>query len=273
MTAGATAVLMDTSDPTAPVHLTEIGDRDRFASLGYHSVEWAREGRDRFVVLGTEIAPAAAPGLPSAAENTAGSDCEGDNSVIETWDARQVLGALDQYAATGDPAVFDDVAFRKVDAFDAGGRGLFLTGDAPGSQLYCAHWMELHPDFRRGGLMAVAYYDRGTRFVEVGKDGVMLEIGWITPAEGYAGSPQWISRDVVYVMDYRRGLEVLRLRDGPATGVVSRAPDLIAPASAVRLPETHLHARDVALAGTALLLAAMVAVERGVRRRTTTRTA
>jgi hypothetical protein len=268
MTAGASAVLMDTSDPTAPVYLTEIGERDRFSSLGYHSVEWAREGRDRYVVLGTEIAPAAVPGLPGAADNTAGSDCEGENSVIETWDASEVLKALRIYERNGRTAVFDKAQFRQVDSYDASGRGLFLTGDAPGSQLYCAHWMELHPTFSDGGLMAVAYYNRGTRFVEVGDDGTMSEVGWFTPAEGYAGSPQWVSDDVVYVMDYRRGLEVVRLTDAAATGVVSRAPDLIAPASAVRLPGLHVHATEIALGGAALLLVLVVGVERVARRRT-----
>ncbi|HWG94953.1 MAG TPA: hypothetical protein VNU66_12070, partial [Mycobacteriales bacterium] len=87
MTAGATAMLMDTSDPEAPVRLTEITPVERFTTLGYHSVEWARGGRDRWVVTGTEIAPPALPQLPAATANTAGSDCQGSQSVIETWDA------------------------------------------------------------------------------------------------------------------------------------------------------------------------------------------
>jgi hypothetical protein len=268
MSAGVTAVLMETSDPTAPVLLNELGDRGRFSSLGYHSVEWARGGADRFVVLGTEIAPAAVPGLPAVADNTAGSDCEGENSVIEVWDARAVVDALKRYAVTGDPEPVRAAQFTRTDAFDASGRGLFLTGDAPGSQLYCAHWMELHPRFKKGGLMAVAYYNRGTRFVDVDRHGQMSEIGWFTPAEGYAGSPQWISNDVVYVMDYRRGLEIVRLKAGPATKVVSRAPDLIAPASAVQVPFLHVHTRELVLGGSALLLVLLVAVERLARRRT-----
>jgi hypothetical protein len=80
--------------------------------------------------------------------------------------------------------------------------------------------------------MAVSYYDRGTRFVDVAKDGTMKEIGWITPAEGYAGSPQWISKDVVYVMDYRRGMEVVRLLDKPATGTRRTVVDQVAAGSA-----------------------------------------
>lgn len=264
MTAGASAALLDVRDPARPVLLTEIGDRGRFPSLGYHSVEWARGGRDRYVVVGTEIAPGAVPGAPP---NTAGSDCEGESSVVETWDAREVLAALEQYEATGDRSAFQSAQFRRVDSYDAGGRGLFVEGKGLASQLYCAHWMELHPDFKKGGLVAIAYYDRGTRFVRVGEDGVMTEVGWLTAAEGYAGSPQWVSDDVVYVMDYRRGLEVLRLKDSAATQVVHRAPDVVSPASAGLRADWQPHLRDLALGGGALLLL-LVVVERTARRRT-----
>jgi hypothetical protein len=268
MTAGASAVVMDTTDPTAPVYLTEIGERDRFSSLGYHSVEWARGGRDRFVVLGTEIAPATVPGV-GATSNTAGSDCQGDESVIETWDARGFLDAMAAYQRSGDPGVFaTGPMFEKKDSYSASGRGLFLTGQSPGSQLYCAHWMEQHPQFRNGGLLAVAYYDRGTRFLQVGKDGTMTEIGWITPADGYTGSPQWVSDDVVYVMDYRRGLEVLRLKPAPATRVVKSERDSVAAASVFEVPGGPGPAGEqLAWAALALLAAGLVKAERVVRRR------
>lgn len=266
MTAGANSLLLDTSDPEFPVKLAEIGDPARFAStgLGYHSVEWPRDGADRFVVLGTEIAPGAVPGAPP---NTAGSDCEGTESVIETWDARKVKEALEEYEVTRDPAVFDGVEFTKVDSYSASGRGTFLTGQAAASQLYCAHWMETHPDFQDGGLLAVAYYNRGTRFLEVGGDGVMTEVGWMTPAEGYAGSPQWISDEVVYAMDYRRGLEVLRLEPAEATRVVKRSTDVVAPASTFGLPPVDPMSRELAVGGSALLVLLVAAVGRVARRR------
>lgn len=214
MSAGSTVILMDTRNPARPVRLTAIDQEARFPSLGYHSAEWAKAGRSRWLVLGTEIAP-------DGATNTAGSDCQGEESVIETWDAGPVLKALAAYDK-GVPAAkaFAKAAFRKVDAFDAASRGIFLTGAAPSHVLYCAHWMEQQPGFDTTGVVAISYYDRGTRFVRVDAKGAMTEIGWLTAAEGYSASPQWVTKDVVYVMDYRRGLEVLRLRDTPATRVV-----------------------------------------------------
>jgi hypothetical protein len=249
MSAGADAILMDTRDPAAPVRLAAIEGQDRFSSLGYHSVEWAREGRAPYVVLGTEIAP-------SGPTNLAGSDCEGENSVIETWDASEIVAAVDAYER-GRPLdkAFAGAEFRLVDAYDAGGRGIFLDGQAPGHVLYCAHWMDLHPDFDTGGKMVVSYYDRGTRFVEADAGGHMRELGWIVPAEGYSGSARWITDSVVYVMDYRRGMEVVELLDTPATGVHT-STDLIALTSSVERPSPleHPAAPYLALAVFGVLL-------------------
>jgi len=268
MSAGSTAILMDTRDPLNPVRLTAIEQKNRFSSLGYHSVEWANGGRDPYIVMGTEIAPKPVGQAPDATANTAGSDCKGDNSVIETWDARQVAAATDAYQS-GTPLAeaFAGVSFTKVDSFDAGGRGIFLEGGAPGHVLYCAHWMEQHPAFNGTGLIVVSYYDRGTRFVNVAEDGTMTEVGWMTPAEGYSGSSQWISNDIVYVMDYRRGLEVLRLKNTTPTAVESSAPDAIAVGSRY-VPVSALTLEDASAWVLAVFgLVTMVTQVRGRRRR------
>jgi hypothetical protein len=261
MTAGAAAILMDTSDPTQPVRLAEIFTPGRFSSLGYHSVVWANEGRDPFVVLGTEIAPPPGTGGISAA-----SDCAGANSVIEIWDARDVVAAVDAYEAGEITAAeVQTTEFTRLDSYDAAGRGIFLTGGAVGNTLYCAHWMELHPAFDGGGLMVASYYDRGTRFVQIGEDGIAEEIGWLTAAEGYSGSAQWITEDIAYVMDYRRGLEVVRLLDQPATGVRNAQPDAILAGSRV-VPQSALDLRLGSGLAFGLLLLGLVAVDRRRRR-------
>jgi hypothetical protein len=251
MSAGATSILMDTANPAKPLKLTAIDQQERFPSLGFHSLEWARGGTSPWLVAGTEIAP----GGPT---NLAGSDCNGEDSVIETWDARAVVKALKTYRPGTGAKGLRGARFTKVDAFDAAGRGIFLDGAAPGHILYCAHWMELHPDFTDSGRMAVSYYDRGTRFVDIAKNGTMKEIGWIVPAEGYSGSPQWISDDVVYVMDYRRGLEVVRLLDKEATGTRRSAVDRIAPGSVELASSTQ--PLPMGPAQTALLGAALTAL-------------
>jgi hypothetical protein len=218
MSAGAHNVLMDTTDPAAP-RLLEDHVVD-YHTFGYHSVEWANDGRDPLMVAGTEIAP-------QGATNLAGSDCQGEGSWVNTYGASSIVDADARYARSGRTKHFDRAGFELLDSFHVEERGIFLEGNAPAHTLYCAHWMELAPSFDGGGRMVVAYYDWGTRFVDVAPDGTMEEIGWFTPAEGYAGSAQWITDEVVYSMDYRRGLEVLRLSDEPATGTVVGDLDLL----------------------------------------------
>jgi hypothetical protein len=223
MSAGAHNVLMDTTDPAAP-RLLEDHVVD-YHTFGYHSVEWANDGRDPIMVAGTEIAPA-------GATNLAGSDCQGEGSWVNTYGASSIVEADRKYTRSGNDKHFDRAGFELLDSFHVEERGIFLEGNAPAHTLYCAHWMELAPSFDGGGRMVVAYYDWGTRFVDVAPDGTMSEIGWFTPAEGYAGSAQWITDDIVYSMDYRRGLEVLRLTDEPARGTVVGGLDLVMAGSA-----------------------------------------
>lgn len=225
MSAGAHNVLMDTTDPAAPRLLEDLVVD--YHTFGYHSVEWGNEGRDAILVAGTEIAP-------EGPMNLAGSDCQGEGSWISTYGATSVVDADRKYERSGNAKHFDRAGFERLDTFHVEERGIFLDGDALGHTLYCAHWMELAPSFDGGGRMVVAYYDWGTRFVDVAPDGTMEEIGWFTPAEGYAGSAQWITDEIVYSMDYRRGLEVLRLSDEPATGTVVGALDLLMAGSSVQ---------------------------------------
>lgn len=264
MSAGADAILMDTTDPAEPIRLASIDQADRWSKFGYHSVEWANGGTDPYVVLGTELAP---PGRTEAA----GSDCDSEQSVIETWDARDVVAALEVWedgekTPTRAEEVFTDVEFTRIDTFDAAGRGIFLQGGAPAHVLYCAHWMDLHPDFDAGGLMAVAYYDRGTRFVEVADDGTMSEVGWMVPAEGYAGAPRWVSDDVVYVSDYRRGMEVLRLTPEEATGVEQQRSTGLAVGSSI-VPTSALDLGQSSTVALGLFGFLMLAAELRRRRR------
>jgi len=233
MHAGAEPVLMDTTDPANPVKISHITLWDHaspnddlhqpmrsWSVYGYHSVEWANDGTDDFLVMGTEITP-----------NNAGDDCSADEAVIETWDARPVKAAFAEMerlqaeeglsheearqAAFGDG---DEVKFVRLDSYQASGVGTFTTGQAAGNVLYCAHWMEPNPSWDDGGTLVAGYYNRGARFIDVDSDGMMTERGWFTGADAYTGSAQWINDEVVYVMDYVRGMDIIKLTDGESTG-------------------------------------------------------
>ena len=287
VSAGAQPVRMDTTDPAAPkplVHTTlfdhaspndtKFATSRNWSTFGYHSVEWPRAGEDAFVLMGTELGGRA-------------SDCTADEDIIETWDARPVRAALAEYearAAAGEDrdavrvAVFgenaDKVDFVRLDSYQASERGIFLTGQAAAAESYCAHWMEAERNWHDGGRIAAGYYNRGARFIEVDADGMMSEIGWFTGADAYTASVQWIDDEIVYVHDYRRGLDVLSISDEEATGtytaegaVSDRAMTVAQMTEAGIIPAGALDEgpRTMPLLALGLLLATAGAV----RRRTT----
>ena len=269
MSAGSSNILMDTTDPAVPVELNRISGTHAFRGLGYHSVEWALEdgnGLSDLFVAGTEISPnLGGVGVLSGA--SAGTDCQGEESVIETFDASAVVDAIERYdAGEATAAEVRAAQFVLVDTFDVSGRGIYLDGNAPGNVLYCAHWMEFSPNSdSAGGQIAVSYYDRGTRFLSVDADGTMSEDGWIVPLQGYSGSVQWVTDDILYIHDYTRGLEVVRL-DGEATGTYRSATSAQLLTSSFT-PASPLHTDGVAPAAM-LLLGFGLMVAETTRRRT-----
>ncbi len=176
-----------------------------FPSLGYHSAAWPRGGQDRFLLMGTEIAP---PGT----NNLAGSDCDGPGELA-TYDTTEVLAAEAAYEE--DPSMgWGPAGFTKLHNWRLSGRGVYADGKAPFHTLYCEHWFDTHPDWEDGGLVVMGHYDYGTRFLSVDGEGKITEIGWFQPVAGYTASAYWVSKDIVYVLDYRRGLDILRLNQG-----------------------------------------------------------
>ena len=210
MSAGAHNVLMDTTDPARPVALIDhVVD---FHTFGYHGIEWPNEGRDDFLIAGTEIAP-------EGPTNLAGSDCQGEGSWITTYDTTSARKA-DRVTERGGQAtgLWEHAEFEAIDHFHVEDRGVLLDGNAPAHTLYCAHWFDLAPSYENGGAMVAAYYDWGTRFVDIDDEGRMTETGWFLPVDGYTGAARWITDEIVYVMDYRRGLDILRFTGEQATG-------------------------------------------------------
>lgn len=204
LSSGQPSHLLDVRDMEDPVLLGSIASS--FSTYGYHGNTWPRGGTDRWLLIGTELST---PG----ARGSAGSDCNGEGTsegVLHSYDASAASAALDAYldgAPDSLPVSFGDV----VGEYMLPGRGAFVDGSAPGNTLlYCTHWFDAHPDFADGGLVALASYDWGTRFLEVGSDGSLTEVGWFQPIGGLTGASYWISEDVVYAMDYRRGMDVLR---------------------------------------------------------------
>jgi hypothetical protein len=123
-----------------------------------------------------------------------GPQCASDAAAaFHTYDASN-------WATTG--------TFKPLDEFRLD-TGLLVDGRMAESS-YCVHWFTPHPTYRNGGLVAIGWYEQGTRFLRVGRDGSITEVGWFVPLGGTASAAYWITDRIVYVADYNRGFDILR---------------------------------------------------------------
>lgn len=161
----------------------ELGAEAFKAGANVHATRWPRDGRDRFL-------------MGQGGSNLAQAQCDDETRNFWTFDASRwenngVLKLLDEY----DP-----------------GSGTPNDGRYPVSTC-STHWFEPHPDFRDGGLVVIGYYDLGTRFLEVARNGTIKEKGWFLPYAGVTSSTYWITDEIVYAIDYSRGFDILRYKD------------------------------------------------------------
>jgi hypothetical protein len=147
-----------------------------------HSVRWPRDGEDRFAFEGGET-------------NFNGS-CDDKDGKFEVLDATR----RGQLTPLGKAASFTP------------SNGTYADGNMPVNATGCSvHWFEEHPSFRNGGLVAIAAYDNGTRFLQVGPDGKVTEQGYFQPLGFETSSPKWVpGTNIVYSIDYMRGIDILK---------------------------------------------------------------
>ncbi len=170
-------------DPLKPKRLA----RGAMASGEYytHGVEWPQGGKDRFVLAGTE-----------------NSFCS--NEELGSFQVLDTKG----WEQSG--------RFRPVSTFYLE-QGLQTEGKSPVNE-YCGHWFKPSPDFHNGGIVAMAWYGFGIRFLNVTPDGEIEERGYFTPLPGHSSSVYWLTDEIVYALDYTaRGFDILRFNaDAPA---------------------------------------------------------
>ena len=125
-----------------------------------HGNVWPRAGKDRFLLVGSES------GM------LCGTPKDGSFMVYEPKNHEKTKS----FKYLGDYSL---------------AKGMPTEGRAQVNQ-HCGHWFQPHPSFKDGGLVAVAWYGFGTRFVEVTKTGKIVEKGWFLGG-GAASSAYWIS--------------------------------------------------------------------------------
>jgi hypothetical protein len=172
-------VLDARKDPARPKVLASATTSDNRL---LHSSRWPRGGRDRFALV---------------QEETFGETrCDETSGTFMTWDTRRwrrthTFRLADQYRATS---------------------GTYTDGNPAANVLGCtAMWFQEHPDWRDGGLVTAAWFEHGTRFLDVARDGRISEVGHFTPWGGSTIASYWITDEIVYSIDVVRGIDILRL--------------------------------------------------------------
>ncbi|HEU4480758.1 MAG TPA: hypothetical protein VFS18_02640 [Actinomycetota bacterium] len=165
-------------DPTRPV-LRAIGTTGDNRLL--HSNRWPREGRDRFLLV--------------QGETTIKPRCDENSGAFMTWETR---GWRKTHR------------FEMIDEYRVS-NGLLVDGNPPANVVGCTNmWFQEHPTFSDGGLVAAAFFDHGTRFLNVDRRGQISEVGYFTPVGGQTISALWVTKDIAYAIDLTRGIDILR---------------------------------------------------------------
>jgi hypothetical protein len=165
-------------DPVHPKLLASGGSLDgRFI----HSGRWANNATDKFLLMGGET------------NNKV--RCSETNGAFMTWDASE-------WKKTHTFTMIDE--YRMVN-------GTYADGNPAVNVVGCSsHWLEPSPKFHNGGIVAAAFFEHGTRFIDVGPTGKIKEIGYFMPHGGSTGAAYWVTDEIVYAVDYTRGIDILR---------------------------------------------------------------
>lgn len=184
MTSSTPMLLLDArKDPATPKIIASItGTEPRYI----HANAWPQSMKDKFLLV--------------QAETTSGvSTCDGeDDGSFMTFDATKWK---------------ETKTFKKIDELRYA-TGLPTDGRMPYGT-YCAHWFDVHPSYRNGGLLAMAFYENGTHFLDIDSKGKISEAGYFVPLAGSVSADYWITDEIVYAVDYNRGIDILRYTDEP----------------------------------------------------------
>lgn len=177
LTSTQPVMLLDVKNPVKP-KLLAIGRNDDGRFI--HSGRWVSPD-DKFLLMG--------------GETNFSPRCNERNGAFMTWDASKwrkthTFTMIDEYRMTN---------------------GTYVDGNPAVNQVGCSsHWLEPHPDFDNGGIVAAAFFEHGTRFIDVSDKGQIKEVGWFMPAAGSTGAIYWVTDEIAYAVDYNRGIDILR---------------------------------------------------------------
>lgn len=170
---------IDVRNPSKPKLL--VGAANKNPSFIFHSGEWPNKTKSRFALM--------------QGEKNAQTRCNPNQGALQTWDT------------TGWQKT---KTWELVDTYTVE-NGTYQDGAPPANGLGCsAHWFTMHPTYDDGGLIAIGYYEHGTRFLDIGPTGKITEMGWFVPWGGSTSAAYWVNKEIVYAVDYTRGIDILK---------------------------------------------------------------
>lgn len=192
----APGLILTASQPIQFIDVRESRHRPQLLAVGtnddkrMHTARWPRQGKDKFIL--------------TTFETNATVRCDETAGELATWDAKR-------WRQTG--------TFEPIDEYRVSS-GAYLDGSPAVNQLGCsAHWFTEHPDFRNGGLVAAAFYEHGVRFLDIDRDGAIAEVGYFMGWGGSTSAAYWLDDEIVYSVDYTRGIDILRFDQSAPRGV------------------------------------------------------
>ena len=178
LTATQPIMLLDArKDPRRP-KLLAIGGNDDARFI--HTPRWPSGGKDKFLLM--------------AGETNFKVQCSETSAAFMTWDASK-------WKKTKTFTMIDEYRMKN---------GTYADGNPPANVSCSSHWHEPHPKFHNGGLVAAAFFEHGTRFIDVSSKGKINEIGWFLPHGGSTSAVYWITDEIAYALDYNRGIDIVK---------------------------------------------------------------
>jgi len=148
---------------------------------------WPMEAKDRHVLVTMET--------PFSGE------CDSDSGTFLSYDSE----GWDEPGFGG---------FELVDEYEVTGNDLPSQGSSPVNAFGCgAYGLQAAPSFGTNRLVATTWFEHGTRLLRVGHDGKLTEVGGFVAQAGNAVRPLWRTDDILYVTDFNRGIDILRVTD------------------------------------------------------------
>lgn len=199
--------IMDVSDPTKPTIITQSDSKEMNKNRTAYQHNNKLPRADEYLPRLTEeelADPNLRPGelMMGNGETNFTRTCNTGSGPFATYSARNW--------SEGEPIKVIEV-LRPVS-------GQYSNGDPAVNAMGCSgHWFDPRPDAEGNYKVTAAWYEHGTRLIEVNAnpadeipDGKISQIGFYQPVQGAASQSLWIDDEYIYTIDYQRGIDILR---------------------------------------------------------------